>query len=162
VPRDVDPAVNKLDGIFLYDIDDLQSVAGTHLKARGKEAELAEAMILAEVDKYHRRMHALNVAPQIVQLQQSAEQIRRGELRRLASRLQTLSPEQQAAVEALTRGLVNKFLHQPVQAIKAAASEGNAAAVDAIREAFGASGQSMAEGEAFEDAALDLDKDSDP
>jgi hypothetical protein len=48
------------------------------------------------------------------------------ELRRLASRLQTLSPEQQAAVEALTRGLVNKFLHQPVQAIKAAASEGNA------------------------------------
>jgi glutamyl-tRNA reductase len=49
VPRDVDPEVNKLDGIFLYDIDDLQSVAGSHLKERGKEAELAEAMILAEV-----------------------------------------------------------------------------------------------------------------
>jgi glutamyl-tRNA reductase len=113
VPRDVDPEVNKLDGIFLYDIDDLQSVAGSHLKARGKEGEMAEAMILAEVNKYQRRMHALNV------------------------RLQTLSAEQQAAVEALTRGLINKFLHQPVQAIKAAASEGNAAAVDAIREAFG-------------------------
>ena len=63
--------------------------------------------------------------------------MRRGELRRLASRLQTLSPEQQAAVEALTRGLVSKFLHQPVQAMKAAASEGNSVAVDAIREAFG-------------------------
>ena len=82
VPRDVDPEVNKLDGIFLYDIDDLQSVAGSHLKERSREAELAEAMILAEVDKYQRRLHALNVAPEIVQLQQSAEQIRLGELRR--------------------------------------------------------------------------------
>jgi glutamyl-tRNA reductase len=137
VPRDVDPEVNKLDGIFLYDIDDLQSVAGSHLKERSRAAELAEAMIVAEVDKYQRRLHALNVGREIVQLQQSAEQMRQAELRRVASRLQSLSPEQQAAVEALTRGLVNKFLHQPVQAIKAAASEGNAAAVDAIRDAFG-------------------------
>jgi len=143
VPRDVDPEVNKVDGIFLYDIDDLQSVAGSHLEARSKEAEMAEAMILAEVNKYQRRMHALNVTPEIVRLQQSAEQMRQAELRRVAGRLQTLSVEQQAAVEALTRGLINKFLHQPVQAIKAAASEGNAAAVDAIREAFG--GQSVAE-----------------
>jgi glutamyl-tRNA reductase len=154
VPRDVDPAVNKLDGIFLYDIDDLQSVAGSHLKQRGKEAELAEAMILEEVTKYQRRLHALNVAPEIVELQQTAEQIRRAEIRRVASRLQSLSPEQQAAVEALTRGLVNKFLHQPVQAIKAAASEGNAAAVDAIREAFGvsASGHSLPGEDALDDA----------
>jgi glutamyl-tRNA reductase len=137
VPRDVDPEVNKLDGIFLYDIDDLQSVAGSHLKERSKAAELAEAMIVAEVDKYQRRLHALNVGPQIVQLQLSAEQMRQAELRRAASRLQSLSPEQLAAVEALTRGLVNKLLHQPVQAIKAAASEGNTAAVDAIRDAFG-------------------------
>jgi glutamyl-tRNA reductase len=137
VPRDVDPEVNKLDGIFLYDIDDLQSVAGSHLKERSNAAERAEAMILAEVNQYQRRLHALNVAPEIVQFQQSAEQIRVGELRRLASRLQGLSAEQQAAVEALTRGLVNKFLHQPLQAIKAAASEGNTAAVDALRDAFG-------------------------
>jgi glutamyl-tRNA reductase len=147
VPRDVDPEVNKLDGIFLYDIDDLQSVAGSHMKERSREAELAEAMILAEVDKYQRRLHALNVAPEIVQLQQSAEQIRLGELRRVGNRLQGLSAEQQTAVEALTRSLVNKFLHRPVQAIKAAASEGNTAAVEAIREAFGASGSRENEGE---------------
>jgi glutamyl-tRNA reductase len=151
VPRDVDPEVNKLDGIFLYDIDDLQSVAGSHLKERSREAELAEAMILAEVDKYQRRLHALNVAPEIVQLQQSAEQIRVAELRRLGSRLQGLSAEQQTAVDALTRGLVNKFLHRPVQAIKAAASEGNVAAVEAIREAFGtkASEEKEAEDDPF-------------
>src|SRR6202789_3738542 len=154
VPPDVDPEVNKLDGIFLYDIDDLQSVAGSHLKERGKEAELAEAMILAEVDKNQRRLHSLNVETEIVLFQQSAEQIRQGELRRLARRLQSLSPEQQAAVEALTRGLVNKFLHQPVQAIKAAATEGNMVAVDAIREAFGVSGagQREAEQDFFEDS----------
>jgi glutamyl-tRNA reductase len=138
VPRDVEPAVNKLDGIFLYDIDDLQSVAGSHMKERSNAAEQAEAMILAEVNQYHRRLHALNVAPEIVSFQQSAEQMRVSELRRLAGRLQGLSPEQYAAVEALTRGLVNKFLHQPLQAIKSAASEGNVAAVDALRDAFGA------------------------
>ena len=163
VPRDVDPEVNRVDGIFLYDIDDLQSVAGSHLKERSREAELAEAMIVAEVAQYQRRLHALNVAPEIVQLQQSAEQMRRGELRRLSSRLQTLSPEQLAAVEALTRGLVNKFLHRPVQAIKAAASEGNTAAVDAIREAFGASRGEPFEADATEDrpisAALDEERD---
>jgi glutamyl-tRNA reductase len=137
VPRDVDPEVNKLDGVFLYDIDDLQSVAGSHLKERSKEADLVETMILAEVDKYQRRLHALNVGPEIVQLHQSAEQLRLAELRRMASRLQGLSAEQHAAVEALTKGLVNKFLHQPVQAIKAAASHGNTAAVDALRDAFG-------------------------
>jgi glutamyl-tRNA reductase len=160
VPRDVDPEVNKLDGIFLYDIDDLQSVAGSHLKERGKAAELAEAMILAEVDKYERRLHALNVAPEIVQFQQSAEQMRRGELRRLANRLQSLSPEQQDAVEALTRGLVNKFLHQPLQAIKAAASEGNSAAVDALREAFGvsASGENEAEDDESEGVLRNQDR----
>jgi glutamyl-tRNA reductase len=96
-------------------------------------------------------LHALNVAPEIVQLQQSAEQIRLGEMRRLGSRLQGLSPEQQTAVDALTRSLVNKFLHRPVQAIKAAASEGNAAAVEAIREAFGTStaGDNEAEDDPF-------------
>jgi glutamyl-tRNA reductase len=90
-----------------------------------------------------------------MELQQSAEQIRQSELRRVASRLQTLSPEQQAAVEALTRGLVNKFLHQPVQAIKAAATEGNVVAVDAIREAFGVSAPGHAAGDEdfFEDLA---------
>jgi glutamyl-tRNA reductase len=116
------------------------------------------------VNKYQRRMHALTVGPEIVQLQQSAEQIRRAELRRLGGRLQSLSPEQQATVEALTKGLINKFLHQPLQAIKAAASDGNVAAVEAIREAFGvkASGQMDLDEDAFEDVTAALDRDRDP
>ena len=108
------------------------------MNARVAEAQVAEAMILEEVNRYQRRLHTGNIGPQIVQLQQSAEQMRLGELRRLASRLQTLTPQQQSAVEALTRGLMNKFLHQPVQAMKAAAGEGNSAAVEVIRDAFAA------------------------
>jgi glutamyl-tRNA reductase len=137
VPRDVDPEVNRLDGIFLYDIDDLQSVASSHLAERTQEAAVAEAMIVREVEQYHRRLHALDVVPEIVQLQQSFEEIRQAELRRLHGRLQSLSAEQRVAVEALTRSLTNKFLHHPLKAIKSAAKEGNAVAVEAIREAFG-------------------------
>lgn len=137
VPRDVDPAVNRLDGVFLYDIDDLQSVALSHLAERSREAELAEAIVAAEVDQYQQRLHVLNVVPEIIQLQRLVEGIRNLELRRMESRLQVLSPEQQETVEALTRSLANKFLHHPLQAIKQAAKEGDLAAVEAIRRAFG-------------------------
>jgi glutamyl-tRNA reductase len=74
VPRDVDPEINRLDGVYLYDIDDLQSVASSHLDERGKEVELAEAMIAAEVEQYQRRLQALNVVPEIVHLQRSLEE----------------------------------------------------------------------------------------
>jgi glutamyl-tRNA reductase len=99
--------------------------------------ELAEAMIAAEVEQYQRRLQAFNVVPEIVHLQRSLEEIRQAEHRRLQSQLQSLSPEQAAAVEMLARSLVNKLLHHALQAIKIAAKEGNTAAVDAIRQAFG-------------------------
>ena len=97
------PLINRLDGIYLYDIDDLQSVASFHLDERGKEVELAEAMIAAEVEQYQRRLQAFNVVPEIVHLQRSLEEIRQAEHRRLQSQLQSLSPEQAAAVEMLTQ-----------------------------------------------------------
>ncbi|HEX3940097.1 MAG TPA: glutamyl-tRNA reductase [Acidobacteriaceae bacterium] len=141
VPRDVDPEINRLDGVFLYDIDDLQSVASAHAATRGKEAEMGEAMIEAEVAYYRRHVGSLSVVPEIVALQRVAEEIRRNELDRMLLRLdnrgEALSPAQQAAVEALARGLTNKLLHHPLKAIKAAARAGDAAAVEAIREALG-------------------------
>jgi glutamyl-tRNA reductase len=136
VPRDVDPEINRLEGIFLYDIDDLQSVASTNLSDRSREAERAEAILEQEVARYQRRLQALDVVPTLVDLQSYAEGVRQAELRRAQSRLQSLTPDQLAAVEAVTRGLVNKFLHHPLQALKTAAREGDAAAVDAIRTAF--------------------------
>ncbi len=132
VPRDVDPAVNKLEGIFVYDIDDLQAVAASHLAERSREAGDAEALVAAEVERFHQRQRTVNVAPAIVALQRQAEEIRQAELRRVQARMGSLTAEQLAAVEALTRGLVNKFLHPPMQALKQAARENDATRLDAL------------------------------
>ena len=123
VPRDVDPAMGKLEGIFVYDIDDLQAVAAAHLAERSREATDAEALIEAEVERFHLRRRSVNAAPAIVALQRQAEEIRQAELRKVQARLGSLTAEQLAVVEALTRGLINKFLHPPMQALKQAARE---------------------------------------
>jgi glutamyl-tRNA reductase len=132
VPRDVDPAMNKLDGLFVYDVDDLQQVAASHMAERTRQASDAEALIAGEVERFHQRQRAVNVAPAIVALQRQAEELRQGELRRMQARLASLSPDQIAAVEALTRGLVNKFLHPPMQALKQAARENDVTRVEAL------------------------------
>jgi glutamyl-tRNA reductase len=139
VPRDVDPAMNKLDGIFVYDIDDLQQVAVSHMEERSRQAIDAETLIEAEVQRFHARQRAVNVAPAIVALQRKAEEIRLAEIQRLHSRLGVLSAEQLEAVEVLTRGLVNKFLHPPMQALKQAAREGDSARLDAVCEEWSVS-----------------------
>ena len=139
VPRDVDPAMNKLEGIFVYDIDDLQQVAAAHMEERNREATDAESLIAAEVERFHLRQRTVNVAPAIVALQRKAEEIRQAELQRIAFAPGHLSPEQIAAVEALTRGLVNKFLHPPMQALKQAARENDSARLETLCEEWSVS-----------------------
>jgi|HubBroStandDraft_5_1064220.scaffolds.fasta_scaffold37165_2 glutamyl-tRNA reductase len=139
VPRDVDPAMGKLEGIFVYDIDDLQAVAAAHLAERTREASDAETLIAGEVERFHQRQRTVNVAPAIVALQRQAEEIRQAELRRVQARLGGLSAEQIATIEALTRGLVNKFLHPPMQALKQAAREGDQVKLDAVCEEWSVS-----------------------
>ena len=136
VPRDVDPQMGKLEGIFVYDIDDLQQVAVAHLSERSREAEAAEALIAGEVERFHQSQLAVNVAPAIVALQRQAEEIRQAEFKRAQSHLGPLNTEQLAAVEALTRGLVNKFLHPPMQALKQAARENDATRLEALCETW--------------------------
>lgn len=136
VPRDVDPEINRLEGVFLYDIDDLQSVAVSNLSDRSNEARRAEAILEQELTRYQRRMEALDVVPALVDLQAAAEEMRQSELRRNQGRLRSLTPAQQAVVDVITRGLMNKFLHKPLQMLKTAAREGDAAVVEAICAAF--------------------------
>ena len=145
VPRDVDPEMNRLEGIFLYDIDDLQSVAAANMAERSREAADAEAVIAVEVERYHLKLRAVNVAPTIVGLQQHAEELRQAELRRVQARLGNLTAEQAAAVEALSRGLMNKFLHAPMQALKQAARDEDAARIEAIRATFALEPDAMTE-----------------
>jgi len=136
LPRDVDPAMGKLEGIFVYDIDDLQAVAAAHMAERSREASDAETLVAQEVERFQQRQRSVNVAPAIVALQRQAEEIRKAEIKRVEARLGTLTAEQIAAVEALTRGLVNKFLHPPMQAIKQAARDSDQLRLDALCETY--------------------------
>jgi glutamyl-tRNA reductase len=137
VPRDVDPAMNKLDGIFVYDIDDLQQAVASHVADRRKEAERAEAIVATEVERFHARILTLDVVPTIVSLQGHLETIRQAEIDRVRGRLGTLSPDQEMAIEALTRGIVNKIMHTPISTLKSAAREPEATTViDLVRRLF--------------------------
>ncbi len=123
VPRDVDPEVNKLDGIFVYDVDDLQSVVASHLSDRKREAERAEALIEDEVQRFQARLQTLDVVPTIVSLQETMDTIRQAEIDRVRGRLGQLSPEQELAIEAMTKGIINKIMHAPITTLKTAARE---------------------------------------
>jgi glutamyl-tRNA reductase len=139
VPRDVDPEMNKVDGIFVYDIDDLQQVVTSHVADRRVEADRAEAIVQLEVDKFQARLLALDVVPTIVSLQEHLETVRQAEIDRVRGRLGALSPEQELAVEALTRGIVNKIMHTPITTLKSAARESSEATtvIDLVRKLFG-------------------------
>ncbi len=137
VPRDVDPEVNKLDGIFLYDIDDLQTMVTSHVSDRSREAARAEEIVAEEVERFTVRVHTQQVVPAIVSLQSHLETIRQAEIDRVRGRLGTLSPEQEIAIDALTRGIVNKIMHTPIRALKTAAREQQATTVlDVFRRIF--------------------------
>jgi glutamyl-tRNA reductase len=137
VPRDVDPAMNELDGIFTYDIDDLQQVAAAHVSDRKKQAARAEQIIESEVERFSARMQTSNVIPTIVSLQEHLENIRQAEVGRARGRLGQMTPEQEAAIETLTRGIVNKILHTPIATLKSAArDQGEGPVVDLVRRIF--------------------------
>jgi glutamyl-tRNA reductase len=137
VPRDIDPGLNDLDGIFVYNIDDLQQVVSSHIGDRRKEAERAELMIDEEVAKFEQRAQTAEVVPTIVSLQQHLENLRQAELDRVRGRLGTLTPEQEMAVEALTRGIINKIMHTPITTLKSAARDPESTTVvDVVRKLF--------------------------
>ncbi len=118
VPRDIDPRVNELDNVYLYDIDDLQAVVATNLAAREREAVLAEAIVAREVDQFLHWLQTLEVVPTIVSLRESFEAIRRAELEKALGEMGDLTAEQRDAVAALTTALVNKILHPPMAELK--------------------------------------------
>jgi len=122
VPRDVDPEMNKLAGIFVYNIDDLQEASASHAAERSKEATRAESIIEDEVGRFNARLQSLHVVPTIVSLQDYVETIRQAEVDRVRGRLGHLSPEQEQALEILTHGIVNKILHAPITRLKSAAA----------------------------------------
>jgi glutamyl-tRNA reductase len=137
VPRNIDPAVNELDNVFLYDIDDLERVVEANRRERLKEAAQAEEIIAAEVERLLARLKSRDVAPTIVSLQQQLEQWRQAELERVRGKLGGLTPQQQEAVEALTRGLINKIAHAPIAELRRHAGDPDGVqTIEVIRRIF--------------------------
>jgi len=137
VPRDVDPEMNKLDGIFVYDIDDLQQAVSGHVADRRKEAERAEIIVNIEVERFQARVQALDVVPTIVSLQDHLETIRQAEIDRVRGRLGPLSPDQEIALDKLTRGIINKIMHTPITTLKTAARGPEVTTlIDVVRRLF--------------------------
>jgi glutamyl-tRNA reductase len=138
VPRDIEASVAKLGGVFLYDIDDLRSVAEANLRERMKEAAAAEALVDREVRQFLDWFKARDAVPLVVALRQRAEDIRRLELDKARRRMGPLTPEQEEALEAATTAIVNKLLHSPIVQIKESAQNGHGPEqVNLIRKLLG-------------------------
>jgi len=137
VPRNIEPSVNEIDNVFLYDIDDLQEVVNANLRERMKAAERAESLVAEEVERTMARLKVAEVTPTIVGLQEQLEQIRAGEIEKARRKYGPFTPEQEQAMEALTRGIINKIAHGPISEIRNHAGQPDGAhVIAAIRKAF--------------------------
>ncbi len=117
--RNFDPQINDLDNVYLYNIDDLKSVAEENLQSRSSEAEKAEEMVRVEAETFVRWMESLEQVPTITALRQRFEEIRRKEIEKsLGRNLKDLSEAQRAALEDMTTAMINKFLHAPISQLK--------------------------------------------
>jgi glutamyl-tRNA reductase len=137
VPRNFDPAINEIENVYLYDVDDLSAVAEINRDERGREAIKAEAIVDEEVDSFCRWMSGLDAVPTIVALRQKADELRRAELvKTLSSSLRHLNEQDRAALEAMTSAIVNKILHAPITQLKQQGRREAVYFIAALRQLF--------------------------
>ena len=118
VPRDVEPQVNGIENVFVYDIDDLTGIVESNINKRKGEAVKAERMVDEEVIKFSEWFKTLDVVPTIVALKDKCENIRQIELKKTLSGLGDLTPEQRKGVENLTISIAKKILNDPIVFLK--------------------------------------------
>ncbi len=145
VPRDIDPAVGRLPGVTLLDMDDLRAFAEAGTQAREGEVAVVRSLLDEELERYLGATSAREVAPMIVALRDRAEEVRQAEVDRFSNRLTGLDDGQLDTVEALTRGIIGKLLHDPSVALKdAAGSTRGDRLIAALRELFALEGDEPA------------------
>jgi glutamyl-tRNA reductase len=146
VPRDVEPAAGDLDQVFLYHIDDLQSVVNENLARRATELASAETIVGEEVTRFVAWMKTREVVPTIVALRRWFERVREAELRRLEPKLSGLTPEARARVDEVTHLLIEKLLHTPTEQLKSVHDEARVVSyADALNRLFGLTGDEKEE-----------------
>jgi len=125
VPRDIEEAIGELEDVALYDIDDLQRVVEQNLNGRRQEAERAEQLVRSEVARFQRWRRREHAEPTVRALWERAEQLREAELTRASACWPSLSPADRDRVDALTRSLVKRLLHEPTVALRQAVDGGD-------------------------------------
>ena len=136
VPRDIDPEVKNIAGVHLYDIDDFMNVSKAHRRAREKEIARAMSIIDEEMGLFAEQWHAMSVKPVVDALMQKAEDIRVRQLQLTLKKLPPLSDEEAARLEAMTKSIMHKILHNPVECLKNNGHD-DGAMVETVKELFG-------------------------
>lgn len=118
VPRNIDPAINELDNVYLYNVDDLQGVVDANMFERQKEAEKAENIIAEEIMTFLKWLASLDSVPTIVALREKAEEVRKEELERLFHKIEGIGEKEKEAIEYMATAIMNKLIHPPTAALK--------------------------------------------
>jgi glutamyl-tRNA reductase len=118
VPRDLDPGINDLDNVYLYNIDDLKEVVEENRERRQEAAVQAERLVAAETRKFMDWLKTLSVYPTIISLREKAQAICQAELKKTLGHLGPLTPEQQQSLEVMTESITSKLLHDPIIFLK--------------------------------------------
>lgn len=118
VPRDIDPGVNDIENVYLYDIDDLEGVIESNKREREKEAQKAYAIIKKEVDQFLHWMDTLDAVPTIVALREQAEAIRVEEMEKTLAKWDSLTDKERLAIDAMSASMFKKFMHTPIITLK--------------------------------------------
>ncbi|SDH76736.1 glutamyl-tRNA reductase [Alteribacillus bidgolensis] len=126
VPRDLDPAIDSLDNIFLYDIDDLQGIVAANLEERKQEAEKIEEMIQAELGRFKEWVHTLGVVPVISALRTKALNIQSETMQSIERKLPDLSEREKKVLRKHTKSIINQMLRDPITRAKEIAAEPDA------------------------------------
>jgi len=137
VPRNIDPAVGKIPNVFVFDIDDLESVISSNIREREREAERAELIIESEIMQFQQTLRVLDIGPTIGALRNKLQDIARLELTRQRNRLGPLTAEQESAVEALLVSTVNKISHPLLSHMRRSFDASDADTIQAWRDIFG-------------------------
>ena len=137
VPRNIDPAIGKLPNVFLFDIDDLESVISSNIREREREAERAELIVESEIMQFQQALRALDLGPTLAALRQKLQDIASSEMSRQRSRLGPLTPEQEQAVAALLLSTVNKISHPVLSHMRRTYDASDGDTIKAWRDIFG-------------------------
>jgi glutamyl-tRNA reductase len=137
VPRNIDPEVGQIPNLFIFDIDDLESVIASNIREREREAERAELIVESEVMQFQQSLRNLDIGPTLGALRGKLQDIARNELARQRQRLGPLTPEQERAIESLLIATVNKISHPIIYRLKTSHDAGDNEDAQAWRDIFG-------------------------